>query len=96
MKSIAIVALLFLSGCTSIHFDNGNALAGQPTFEKWHHNFGAALYEGSDPVNLKEECQGKEWNSVKTELTFMNGLASGFLNLIAPVWYPKTVEISCK
>lgn len=96
MKIITIIAVMFLSGCTTIHFDNGDGSEGQPSTEKWHHNFALSLYEGSKPVNLERECAGQQWSSVKTELSFINGLASGAVNLLGPIWYPKTVQVKCK
>jgi hypothetical protein len=63
--------------------------------QEWHHNFALSLYEASEPVNLNSECRDMTWTSVKTERTFINGLAQ-VVNVFAPIWYPKTVEVSCK
>ena len=97
MKKIILSAVILLSGCTTIHFDRNSTLDLNATkTEAWHHNALLALVEVSDPVNLKEQCGDQTWTSVKTELTFINGLASGIINtLTAPIWYPKTVEVSC-
>mgnify|MGYP000016418147 CR=1 FL=1 len=96
MKKLLIIAVILLSGCTTIHFDrNANLDLNAAKTEKWHHNAVLALVEVSDPVNLAQECGDQQWSSVKTELTFVNGLVSGIVNFIAPIWYPKTVEISC-
>lgn len=96
MKNIiVIVAILFLTGCTTIHFDDGANATGSYKTEQWHHNWALALYEGSDPVNLEQECGEKDWKSVQTELTFINWLASLPVNFIGPIWYPKTVEVTC-
>jgi hypothetical protein len=96
MKKLLVIAVILLSGCTTIHFDkNATIDTNSITVEKWHHNVIGALIEVSDPVNLEKECGSQEWSSVKTELTFINGLVSGLVNFVAPVWYPKTVEISC-
>lgn len=96
MKKIVLAAAILLSGCTTIHFDrNSNLDLNATKTENWHHNTLLALVEVSDPVNLEENCGDKEWSSVKTELTFINGFVSGIVNFIAPVWYPKTVEVSC-
>lgn len=95
MKIMTATFVLLLSGCTTIHFDNGNEPGGTENAGKWHHNFALALYEASPPVNLEQECAGEQWTSVKTELTFVNGLASGVVNYLAPIWYPKTVQVSC-
>jgi hypothetical protein len=96
MKKILLITAILLSGCTTIHFDrNANLDLNASKTEKWHHNTLGALVEVSDPVNLEQECGDQEWSSVKTELTFINGLVSSLVNFVAPVWYPKTVEISC-
>lgn len=95
--SACIFILLFLSGCTTIHFDNGD----QPTevvskTSKWHHNVVLDLVEVSPPVDLAGKC-GENWSSVKTEQTFLNGLtASAVSTVLVPfIWYPKTVTVSC-
>lgn len=87
--------IIFTSGCTTLHFDNGQQQEASVTKEEWHHNVVLALFEVSDPVNLKEECGDKQWTSVQTELTFANGFVSTLVNIFLPVWYPKTVEVSC-
>ena len=93
---LLITAALVVSGCTTIHFDNGQqAEASTINVAKWHHNLAFALYEYSEPVNLDAECGSAPWVSVKTEQTFVNGLAASATNIIAPIWYPKTVELTC-
>ena len=84
------------NACTTIHFDNGEYIEPNMVKEKWHHNIALDLYELSDPVNLKEQCGDGQWTSVKTELSFVNGLAATATNIYLPLWYPKTVQISCK
>jgi hypothetical protein len=97
MKKIILFAAILLSGCTTIHFDRNATIDLDATkTEKWHHNALLALVEVSEPVNLTEECGEQAWSSVKTELSFVNGLLSGIVNQFAPLWYPKTVTISCK
>ncbi len=98
---IKILSVLFfvilMSACTTIHFDKRDEAPTGQAVEKWHHNVALALVEVSDPVDLKGQCQDKEWASVKTEFSFINGLAQFAVSAILPgVWYPKTVTISCK
>ena len=78
MKKLIAVTLfgLVATGCSTIHFDRTTPVSGQVTKQQWHHNFGFALYEGSAPVDAKSICGQQSWTSVKTELTFVNGLAS--------------------
>jgi len=92
---VIVLLVVLICGCTTIHFDNGSDMGKNITKEKWHHNTALNLYELSDPINLKEECGSDKWVSVQTELSLENGVASNFVNSILPVWYPKTVKISC-
>jgi hypothetical protein len=98
MKNIllGVLWLTFFSGCSTIRFDKGDQVKSNQTTQLWHHNFALSLYEGSPVVDLQKECANTPWASVKTELTFINGLASGAANMLGPIWYPKTVEVSCK
>lgn len=102
MKILILVLLATLSGCTSIHFDNGKAgrLASfeEPQVGKWHHNVVFDLIEVSSPVDLERECKNGEWASVETERSFMDGLAAFGANLFmpVPVWHPKTVRVHCQ
>ena len=99
MIRILILSVLLVSGCTTIHFDNGED-EGVKTTQQWHHNFALALYEGSEAIDLSNQCGDREWSSVKTERSFINGLADSVVGSISngfgPIWTPKTVEVSCK
>ncbi|BDF96261.1 Bor family protein [Pseudoalteromonas haloplanktis] len=94
---ILCIFMMILTGCTNIHFDNGeyDDLANNHKSEQWHHNFAAALYEGSDAVDLSAICPETQWQSVHTYKSFTNGLAELVVNEVGPIWYPKTVEVSC-
>ena len=97
IKPLSLCLILFtLSACTTIHFDNGEDAESLTKTKQWHHNVALDLVEVSDSVNLERRCQSMEWASVKTELSFLNGLARLAVNWLAPIWYPKTVEVSCK
>lgn len=88
--------VLTLSACSTIHFDRtSNVVNSQKTYQQWHHNFAFALYEGSKPVNLVEICPNDNWQSVQTEVSFLNGLAAIPVNLLGPLWYPKTIDVIC-
>jgi hypothetical protein len=96
-KLLSIFAVILISGCSTIHFDKGEQAQVNQKSQLWHHNFVFALIEGSPVVNPTKECAGTPWSSVTTELTFINGLSGFVVNTLAgPIWYPKTVEISCK
>lgn len=93
LKVTIAAAAINLVGCSTITFDNkGNGDAATYTYEKWHHIWAFDLYEGSKPVNLKTGCSGKEWQSVKTETSFLNGFTEIFTS---PVWLPETVTVNC-
>lgn len=98
MKYFALVLASFaMSACTTIHFDNGEVdTSKQPKVEKWHHIVALDLVEVSDPVDPEAICEGEQWSSVQTEKTFLNGLASSAVNVFIPLWYPKTVEVTCR
>lgn len=97
MKYIILFFSILLTGCHTIHFDkNQPSSSAAVENEKWHHNWAFDLYEGSSPVNPKERCGDKQWSSVKTELSFVNGLAGNVGTMILPLWYPKTASVSCE
>ena len=73
-----------------------------PDSSQWHHNIILSLVEITDPVNLNETCDdavesGSAWETAKTEITFINGLAGFLVNLFLPLnlWTPATVEVGC-
>ncbi len=67
------------------------------TIEKWHHNFFADTLDVSYPLNLSKHCNNSEWESVKTEISFLNALSRFPQEILKlPIWYPKTVTILCK
>lgn len=98
MKHLTLLLAAFtLSACTTIHFDNGEVdPATQPKVEKWHHIVALDLVEVSDPVDPEAVCEGGEWAGVKTEKTFLNGLAGSAVNFFVPLWYPKTASVTCR
>ena len=99
-KKLLILLSILICGCTKMHFDNGLILNNssvsdnKETIEKWHHNLFFDTWEVSDSVNLSKHCNNSEWESVKTEISFLNALSrfpQGILKL--PIWSPKTVKI---
>ena len=79
-----------------------NGLNNKPLTSSWHHNIVLSLIEVTDPVDLAAECQAgdglnSEWATVKTENTFLNGLAGFVVNAFLPLnlWTPMTVEVDC-
>ena len=97
MRYLILIFSIILSGCTTIHFDK----EGEPSNyavanEKWHHNVAYSLFEISSPVNLEQRCGEKEWVSVKTETSFINGIASLAGYIIPGGWDPKTTTVACE
>ena len=79
-----------------------NGLNNDPLTSSWHHNIVLSLIEITDPVDLAAECEAgsgseSEWATVKTENTFINGLAGLVVNAVLPLnlWTPMTVEVDC-
>lgn len=93
LKIATSVAAIHLAGCSTITFENsGNVEGATSTYEKWHHIWAFDLYEGSKPVNLEATCSGKQWQTVTTETSFLNGFTEIFTS---PVWYPESVSVNC-
>lgn len=95
---IIIFSLLLLSGCSTMYFHNGPPTADVQMHSEWHHNLVFRLWEVSEPVDLENRCAGKDWTTVKTERTFVNGVAGVIDSVVigVDVWDPWTVEYSCK
>ena len=95
---IGLAAMItVLSGCSTMHFDNGSQVTTGSTIDSWHHNAFFALAEISDPVVLSERCRNDDWSTVRNEQTFLNGLAGGAVGAITriPLWTPQTVAVTC-
>ena len=89
--SFALIAMISL-GCSTVYFHNGgNSTATEG--DQFHHIVAAGLVEVSDPVDLKEYCEGKDWETVKTELTFAAGLVTA---LVGPFYTPWGVAVGCR
>lgn len=96
-KLVLLFTVCCLTGCSSITFTR-SGFVPQPydmRHEKWHHVLFLNLYEYSEPINIRKECRGAGWSSVKTEVTPANFFATIAGNLLGPIWYPQTVEITC-
>ena len=92
--SICMLAATALSGCYKISFNNGPVSTQQAFREgEWHHNGVFGLVEFSEPVDMKNRCDGKNWSTVKTHMTFIQGLVSG---VTYSLYNPWDVAYSCK
>lgn len=92
-----VLAVSVCLGCSTINFENGKAGSALYKNSEWHHTVAFSLFEVSDPVDLRDRCNGKPWETVKTERTFLNGLAGMVDSLLVGVdlWEPWTVEYAC-
>jgi hypothetical protein len=99
MKSSLLLTLAaaLVTGCSTIRFDSGKPASTAVKHSEWHHTVAFTLLEASDPVDMHDRCIGKPWSTIKTERTFLNGLAGSVDSLILGVdlWEPLTVEYVC-
>jgi hypothetical protein len=101
------VATLILTGCSVMHFQNGQVEPAGRLHEQWHHNVAYSLYEVSKPLDMKALCpeNGGKWSMVTTKETFITGLAGQADDVITAgllkgaggvdLWDPQMVEYTC-
>ena len=98
MKILTTIAfVLLVSACTTIHFDETEPVVANPqqSQSEWHHIMAFSLVEVSEPVDLAAKCGSNGWESVKTEVSFLNGLI-GWIPYVSAIWAPKTVTVQCQ
>lgn len=96
MRTIYLMGLLLISGCNSITFVQYEQEGDQRTQQSWHHTTLNGLVELSRPLNLQEVCDGKAWNTVKTEATFFNAVVATLVpNIGVSLYTPWTNEVEC-
>lgn len=89
-----LVASIILSGCYKITLQNGGRPLGASYKQgEWHHDGVAGLVEFSEPVDMKNRCEGRNWDSVKIHQTFVQGLVSG---VTYGLYNPWDVAYSCR
>lgn len=94
-KSMMILTLLLTlaqSACSTVFFHNGPDASNDVGPDRLHHIVIGGI-EIVEPVNLDQECSGRDWETVKTEQTFVSGLIRGLLN---PAYTPWGVAWKCK
>lgn len=93
MHKIALLAFaISLSACHTIHFTKSNDTAVEFTTQQWHHTGIFGLVEFSEPYNVKEVCEGKDWTLIETDRKFLQGFISGLTyNLYSPV----NIAVNC-
>lgn len=87
------LALLFVSGCHTINYNNGTGGVQGRSFDEWHHIGIVNLVEFSQPVDLSDRCPSKGWSTAQTELSFVRGLVAG---LTFGIYTPHGVEYACR
>lgn len=78
--------------------------ASSVRYRRWYHHAIFSVAEASNPLQLKVECSGLEWNQITTEVTptdFVFGLADNLLLYNAnawalDLWSPWSIEYSCR
>ncbi len=95
---MGLVAASLLAGCHTIHFDRDQPVVDNKALSQsqWHHNMGLSLVEVSEPVAVDTLCGAENWDSVKTETTFVNGLPGALIPYIGAIWTPKTATVQCR
>lgn len=96
IQTSALAALVGLTGCSTIEFQNSNASATNEQYNYWHHNVALSLYELSSPVNL-DNCENN-WSSVAVEKDLVKGLAGTVDNVVllgGDIWDPWSVDLNC-
>src|SRR3974390_625717 len=92
MKKLLILGLLAafaLSGCHTIHFDNGPEAEKETRselFSHWHHDGILQLVEFSDPEDMNHVCQQNEWTSVGVEQGFPQAIIAFFVGILYSPW----------
>ncbi len=94
-RYILLAALLFAlaqTACSTVYFHNG-ANTGNDVGEDHFHHIVLGGIEVSEPVDLRGQCDGRGWETVKTEQTFLTGLVR---SLVAPFYTPWGVAWKCE
>ena len=93
-RSILLAALLIVltqAACSTVYFHNG-ANAGNDVGADQFHDIMLGGIEVAEPVDLKAECKGGDWETVKTEQTFLTGL----VQQLQPIYTPWGVAWKCE
>jgi hypothetical protein len=67
---------LLANGCSTLVFTNGKVTSNSFDRGGWHHVGILRLVEFSDPIDLKRSCTDQNWEAIRVERTFINGLVS--------------------
>ena len=96
MKKLAFVALLAVvltsGACQTIYFQNGAGESTQVGKDQLYSLWLFGAIDSSGSVDLEKECSGREWRTVKTELSVLSG---AIRLLTAPIYMPWGVAWEC-
>ncbi|MDB5105751.1 MAG: hypothetical protein JWP91_3440 [Fibrobacteres bacterium] len=107
MKNLVLAATLSglcLTGCSVMHFKNGDVASAGHVQEKWHHNGILSLMEFSPVINMKTLCPEKSWSMITTKDTFLTVLAGSVDDVVTAgiargasvdLWNPQAIEWFC-
>lgn len=99
MKNLFILFFLalMLSACNSITFVQNEQEGEQLKQKRWHHGTINGLVELSAPLDIRQFCGDKTWNTIKTELTFLNSLVNSVIPKFGALSFYSawTNEIEC-
>jgi hypothetical protein len=92
---VILILAISLAGCQTINVQNGPDASKNYTQDEWHHIGIADLVEYSDPVDLRNRCNGKDWSAVRTRQS-VGQVFLGLVPYLGFFWSPREVAIACK
>ena len=108
-KLILLPVFFVMAGCSTMHFTHGP----QPVIEdrdgadtrQWHGTTLEGMVEMSTPVNLYQNCKGKQWQQTTVEMSPRGALTSIVVSVVTAalvpileginLYTPWTVETYC-
>lgn len=103
LNSVLLLSVFSLSGCATVHFDNGEPQKTAMVKKKWHHNVALELVEVSKPIDPAETCE-QQWHSVTTQHSYTGFIATGIVSyfmgpaslLTTNLWAPQQIKVECR
>ncbi len=91
---LSAIAMLMTSACSTTYFHNSGIQNDQVDYSEWHHDGILGLVEFSDPVDLNARCEGNNWQTIRTQQTFVQGLI-GVVPIVGALYNPQEAAYSC-
>jgi hypothetical protein len=97
MKKFSQLSLLtlLLTACQVIHINNGKESVVTYPQDEWHQIGIFQVAEFSDPVDLSQRCDGKDWVSAQTRMS-PGQVLLGLVPYLGYAWSPLEVAYACK